>query len=64
MEVKGIDIVRREFCDISKKMQSHVLDILLKTKNRDDIHGDLITLMQEIRSMFDALSGNSNADPK
>ncbi|CAD8170214.1 unnamed protein product [Paramecium octaurelia] len=63
-EVKGIDIVRREFCDISKKMQSHVLDILLETKNRDDIHGDLITLMQEIRSMFDALSGNSNADPK
>ncbi|CAD8188928.1 unnamed protein product [Paramecium pentaurelia] len=63
-EIKGIDLVRREYSDISKKIQSHVLDILLETKNRDEIHGDLITLMQEIRQIFDILSGKSNQDLK
>lgn len=34
-EIKGIDLVRREFCDFSKFIQSKVLDILLGVKELD-----------------------------
>lgn len=58
-ETKGIDMVRREYCDFSKQMQSYVLDILLKIENRDNIFEDLYDLMQEIKNMIDYYVGES-----
>jgi len=38
-------MVRREYCDFSKQIQSYVLDILLKIENRDKIFDELYDLM-------------------
>ena len=52
METKGIDIVRRGFCDFSKQMQQKALDILLSTQERDIIIKNLLELMGEIKEYF------------
>ena len=40
-EIKGIDLVRREFCELSKLVQKKVLDILLKADEKDTIFSNL-----------------------
>eukprot|EP00116_Pleurobrachia_bachei_P000926 sb/3461188/ len=44
-ELKGLDIVRRDWCDLAKDAGNFVLDCILSTKKRDDvleeIHGYL-----------------------
>lgn len=36
-ETKGIDVVRREFCDFAKEVLTKVLDTLLSVNDRDNI---------------------------
>ena len=48
-EVKGIDLVRREFCKFSKMVQSILLDILLTKSDKGDTFNNIYTLMEEVR---------------
>jgi DNA polymerase alpha subunit A len=36
-ETKGLDLVRRDWCDLSKDVSSHVLDLILSEKNREEV---------------------------
>lgn len=36
-ETKGLDLVRRDWCDLSKEISSHVLDLILSEKNREEV---------------------------
>ncbi len=40
-EIKGIDVVRREYCNLSKMVQNYVLDILLEADEKDTIFMNL-----------------------
>ena len=48
-ETKGIDVVRREFCDFSKLVQNLVLDLLLDKSERDEIFSKVLGLAKEIK---------------
>jgi DNA polymerase alpha subunit A len=47
-ETKGIDIVRREYCEFSKMIMNIALDILLDMKDRENIFSNLLDLLKEI----------------
>jgi len=36
-ETKGLDLVRRDWCDLSKDVSSYVLDLILSNKNREEV---------------------------
>lgn len=46
-EIKGLDMVRRDWCELSKSICYDCLNILLDTKNREDIPGKLLELLEE-----------------
>lgn len=53
VETKGLDLVRRDWCDLSHDMSSQVLDYILSDKERDDvvelIHDYLTEMNAKIR---------------
>lgn len=53
-ETKGLDLVRRDWCDLSKEMGSYILDEILSGKSRDEvvdnIHSYLRQKGEQIRS--------------
>lgn len=52
-ETKGLDLVRRDWCDLSKRVGNKVLDFILSGKSYDDvvdsIHGYLESVSKEIK---------------
>ena len=47
-EVKGLDMVRRDWCPLSKSVGNFVLDQILSGKNREDVILALNTYLSEI----------------
>lgn len=47
-EIKGLDLVRRDWCTLSKNIGLAVLDIILSGKGKDDIISDIIDKLQSI----------------
>ena len=47
-EIKGLDMVRRDWCPLSKRIGSFVLDEILSGKNREDIIEIMYSKMTEI----------------
>lgn len=47
-EFKGLDMVRRDWCDLSKKSSQKVLDIMLGAVNRDFVVGEIMDALKEI----------------
>ncbi|KAM3129224.1 hypothetical protein pb186bvf_018699 [Paramecium bursaria] len=58
-EVKGIDLVRREFCKFSKIVQSITLDILLTKSDKGETFNNIYTLMEEVRNLVEFQRGHS-----
>lgn len=54
VETKGLDLVRRDWCDLSHDVSSDVLDSILSSKDRDqvidDIHNKLRAVGELIRN--------------
>lgn len=49
LEVKGLDMKRREFCPLSKEVSTHVLNILLSDKDSETALQEIYAYMEEIR---------------
>lgn len=41
VETKGLDLVRRDWCDLSHDVSSHVLDLILSDKEREDVINEI-----------------------
>ncbi|KAG2209774.1 hypothetical protein INT47_001922 [Mucor saturninus] len=41
IETKGLDLVRRDWCDLSHDVSSHVLDLILSDKEREDVINEI-----------------------
>lgn len=52
MEVKGIDLVRREYCKFAKIVQEKCLTIILNSESRDQMFENIKTLMEEVVSVI------------
>ncbi|QEU59606.1 Pol1 [Kluyveromyces lactis] len=49
LEVKGLDMKRREFCPLSKEVSTRVLNILLSDKDSESALQEIYAYMEEIR---------------
>ncbi|KAL7325370.1 DNA-directed DNA polymerase alpha catalytic subunit pol1 [Mucor circinelloides] len=53
VETKGLDLVRRDWCDLSHDVSTHVLDLILSDREREDvvteIHAYLEVVAEQIR---------------
>ncbi|CEP11993.1 hypothetical protein [Parasitella parasitica] len=53
VETKGLDLVRRDWCDLSHDVSTHVLDLILSDREREDvvteIHAYLEIIAEQIR---------------
>ncbi|KAI9485969.1 MAG: DNA polymerase family B-domain-containing protein [Benjaminiella poitrasii] len=53
VETKGLDLVRRDWCDLSHDVSTHVLNLILSDKDREDvvaeIHAYLEVVAEQIR---------------
>ncbi|KAI8642206.1 DNA polymerase family B-domain-containing protein [Parasitella parasitica] len=53
VETKGLDLVRRDWCDLSHDVSTHVLDLILSDREREDvvteIHAYLEIVAEQIR---------------
>ena len=47
-EIKGLDLVRRDWCPLSKKIGNDVLNIILSTQSIDDIECKLRQIFTEV----------------
>lgn len=45
-EVKGLDMVRRDWCLESRTLSDHVLNIIFNLKERDDVPNEIIKLLE------------------
>ncbi|KAG1054455.1 hypothetical protein G6F43_003533 [Rhizopus delemar] len=46
VETKGLDLVRRDWCDLSHDVSSHVLDLILSDKERDEVVNEIHTYLE------------------
>ena len=53
-EVKGLDMVRRDWCDLSRKLSEQVLDIILSDQAKDEISDKIRTCVEEFYNSFDS----------
>lgn len=51
-ELKGLDMVRRDWCDLSKKSSQTVLDIILSGGNKDEVIFEIIEATKKISLLF------------
>ena len=49
-ETKGLDLVRRDWCTLSREAGSKVLDFILSGKPREEIVSDIQAFLREIAS--------------
>ncbi|KAI8978630.1 DNA polymerase family B-domain-containing protein [Pilobolus umbonatus] len=47
IETKGLDLVRRDWCDISHDVSSFVLDVILSDKDREQVVDEIHTYLRE-----------------
>ncbi|SCU86167.1 LAMI_0D00716g1_1 [Lachancea mirantina] len=50
LEVKGLDMKRREFCPLSKEVSTHVLNTILSDRDPESALQDVYAYMEETRS--------------
>ncbi|KAI9297376.1 hypothetical protein K502DRAFT_288019 [Neoconidiobolus thromboides FSU 785] len=50
IEVKGLDLVRREFCELSQEMSQHILDQILSGNERDAIVTEVHEYLRKMSS--------------
>lgn len=50
-ELKGLDMVRRDWCDLSKKTCQTILDIILSGINKDEVIFQIIEAMKKISTL-------------
>ena len=55
-EVKGLDMVRRDWCGLSKEVSSKVLNFLLSDKQRDDVIESVVLALDAVGKAVRALS--------
>ncbi|KAI9281846.1 DNA polymerase family B-domain-containing protein [Sporodiniella umbellata] len=48
VETKGLDLVRRDWCDLSHDVSSHVLNLILSDRERDDVVNEIHTYLEVI----------------
>lgn len=48
VETKGLDLVRRDWCDLSHDVSSHVLDLILSDKEREDVVSEIHLYLEVI----------------
>lgn len=48
IETKGLDLVRRDWCDLSHDVSSHVLDLILSDKEREDVVNEIHTYLEVV----------------
>ncbi|KAG1468258.1 hypothetical protein G6F56_003936 [Rhizopus delemar] len=46
VETKGLDLVRRDWCDLSHDVSSRVLDLILSDRERDDVVNEIHTYLE------------------
>ena len=49
LEVKGLDMKRREFCPLSKEVSTHVLNVILSDKDSETALQEIYAYMEDIR---------------
>lgn len=54
LEVKGLDMRRREYCPLSKDVSTHVLDTLLSDKDPETALQEIYAYLEDIRSKVEA----------
>jgi DNA polymerase alpha subunit A len=52
-EYKGLDLVRRDWCEISKQTGLHILDIILSNRSKEDIINLIFESLKEIGHKMD-----------
>ena len=50
-ELKGLDMVRRDWCDLSKNTCQTILDIILSGMNKDEVIFQIIEAMKKISTL-------------
>lgn len=53
LEIKGLDMRRREFCPLSKEISTHVLNIVLSDKDSETALGDIYEYLEAIRKQIE-----------
>ncbi|KAI9032680.1 hypothetical protein CLU79DRAFT_727437 [Phycomyces nitens] len=48
IETKGLDLVRRDWCDLSHDVSSHILNSILSDKDREDVIEDIHTYLRDV----------------
>lgn len=48
IETKGLDLVRRDWCDLSHDVSSHVLDLILSDKEREDVVNEIHVYLEVV----------------
>jgi DNA polymerase alpha subunit A len=46
-ETKGLDLVRRDWCDLSKEMGGYILDEILSGKSRDEVVDNIHSYLRQ-----------------
>ena len=57
-ETKGLDLVRRDWCTLSRQAGSAVLDFILSGKARDEVVSDVCSFLSDIKEKI----GNPNPE--
>ena len=52
-ETKGLDLVRRDWCTLSRQAGSAVLDFILSGKARDEVVSDICGYLSDIKDKID-----------
>lgn len=55
-EVKGLDVVRRDWCILSKEVGNRLLELILSQRPRDDIISDIYLYMDDLGLKFKSLN--------
>lgn len=53
LEVKGLDMKRREFCPLSKEVSTHVLNVILSDKDSESALQEIYEYMEGVKSKVD-----------
>jgi len=53
-ETKGIDLVRRDWCDLSKEVSSSVLDLILSEKAREEVVEEIHDYLRQVQAKIHA----------
>ena len=63
-ETKGLDLVRRDWCTLSRQAGSAVLDFILSGKARDEVVSDICGYLSDIKDKIGNPNPNPEAEPR